>query len=350
MRFGPGPVLIACIKVVQVCLSLLLLAHVHGSIWALMQPDDWKAARNEQAYDRYFESLWRVMPAITFGGELLANNTAQYVLTIIIAMERICLLRFCIEHILWLSFIESGDAERFAIIKGALAYLKTHRVTPALQLKVFQNLKEVDKVQSQLFQFNKLTKQYFPAQLKRLITNELWSEKLLSFDIIHHLGEWEPDIVRELGLLVREEVMASKVVVITVGESCHTAYHIVTGILCVTFHVSEEFVPDFTAGMWVGEKAFVNPELRRIQTVVCKVSAQLMTLEGHSFQETVKKFGLKEKLDDLYRAQLWLGLCGRCGALGDHFNHDCWTIKSVVNAKEPAAAASALTTSSPPKA
>jgi hypothetical protein len=75
--------------------------------------------------------------------------------------------------------------------------------------------------------------------------------------------------------------------------------------------------------MWVGEKALVNPELRRIQTLVSKVWTQLMALDAAAFQSIMVDFGLKEQFEELLRDQLWLGLCGRCGILGDHFSHDC---------------------------
>merc|ERR1719419_1805282 len=83
------------------------------------------------------------------------------------------------------------------------------------------------------------------------------------------------------------------------------------------------FVPNFRAGMWVGEKAFVNPGLRRSATVLAVTITNLMLVPAEDFHELLSHFGLRDKFEALCEQHLWKGLCGRCGSFGDHFSDSC---------------------------
>lgn len=320
-HFEVGPVQIFLLRMCQLHWVLVLVVHFHAVCWALLdyQPQNTPT----KAFVRYLDSAWAVFPALSLGGSLEITVWKHEVMGIFVALERVSFIMMALKWMLWRAMLMQDDAEQTSVREGALAYLKHHRASPALQIKVFQNLQETGRVRRHQQDFHKLLNQAVPPQMRRLICDELWSEKLMTLDLIHSMASLEAEFLKELAMVVEEVVMGKEVVLFVAGEDSKVAYYILQGILSVTFHESESNVPDYTTGMWVGEKALVNPELRRIQTMVCKVWTELMALTAADFAELLDQFDLRQRFHDLLATHLWLGLCGRCGILGDHFSHDC---------------------------
>jgi len=124
-------------------------------------------------------------------------------------------------------------------------------------------------------------------------------------------------------MLVCEEVFATKTIIFKDGDTAHAAYIVMDGRVVVGGPMIPKGTADFTTSMWVGEKALVNPYLRRSGTAFAKSLSTLLTVSGESFHGLLKKLCLLEDFKQFCRDQLWRGLCGRCGVLGDHFTHNC---------------------------
>jgi len=254
----------------------------------------------------------------------LRGSPSQEAISVFVAIQRatalVMVTAWIIFRMLCLSATEASDKVAKDMVVG---YLKHHRVSTSIQLKVFQTLNEASMVRRQHEHFNRLASAAFPPQLMQTVSYELWSQRLMTLDIFLEIAKWEASFIKELALVVHEQVIPSKVVVYSAGEPSDAAYLLLRGSLAVTYHEFEKHMPEFTPGMWVGEKALVNPRLRRTQTIVCKILSQLMVVPANSFQSLLTQFELKERFTTLLNERLWLGLCGRCGALGDHYSSHC---------------------------
>jgi len=87
--------------------------------------------------------------------------------------------------------------------------------------------------------------------------------------------------------------------------------------------VAHAQIPDFTAGMWVGERALLSTTVRRTWTVTAREMTALMSVPSAQFAELLHRLGLEERFRTFVDEQVIHGLCGRCGDLGDHFTHAC---------------------------
>lgn len=310
--------------------ALLVLVHTHACIWAALQPGGWKATSDGEAYIQYVTALRWSYDTLTSG---YANPSAlageatltfgQQVLCTFMAIERVTLALVAMLWAVWLTLLSSECTEYSIMQQGALAYLKRHRVPIEVQLQVFRNLQETSEVRTLQRQFDKLAKETFPLQIRKAIYSELWRVRLLSLGLIFHCANWNDEFIDQLALEVREEILGSKAIVFSTHEASNTAYLVLKGTLLVTFSELEQSHDDYTVGMWVGEKALVNPSLRRSETVICRAKTELMVVPARTFLEIVESLGLTEKFGALLRQKLWLGLCGRCGMLGDHFPTEC---------------------------
>jgi len=324
-------------QLVQGHIMLIILIHFNAVLWAAFHPE-W----NEEFVTpfgvviyRYGASLARVYRAMTFGEDMPRTVevewTPQELIAILIGIQRATIFVLVSAWITWrMMCVSAREASDRVAREMVVGYLKHHRVSTGIQLKVFQTLNEATMVRRQQEHFNRLAVSAFPPQLRQTVCYELWSQRLMTMDIILEIANWEGSFIKELTLAVHEQVIPSKVILFSVGEPSDAAYLLLRGALVVTYHEFEEGVPDFSPGMWVGEKGLVNPRLRRSQTIVCKVLSQLMSVPSEAFHRLLGQFELKDRFTRLLNERLWLGLCGRCGALGDHYSSSCPMLKSGV--------------------
>lgn len=317
------------IQLAQGHVLLLLLVHFNAVLWAAWHPE-WRLDDGipmSTAMVRYQESLCRMYRTLTFGDDMPVGNTEQEVLSVLVSLQRGTLLIVAAAWLQWRMLVSAAATAKQSVShESALGYLRHHHVSSAMQLKVLQTLKDTSALRRQQEEFHKVASLAFPPQLKQSVANELWSQRLMTLDLILEVTNWRPTFVRELAMAVYEEVVPSKVVVYSIGDASDAAYLILRGTLAVTVYKSEEKVPDFTPGMWVGEKALVNPRLPRVKTIVCTMLCQLMVVPSEAFQKLLAQNELKDKFARLLNERLWLGICGRCGMLGDHYGGDCHTI------------------------
>lgn len=343
--FELQPMRVLVLQIFQLQLLIVCVAHSNACVWAFAQDESWLASTNDEAFEKYFESLYVAIKACTGGEDLPAARDIEQVVTIFACLQRVCCLILLIRWLLWRALLGAEEANHVGYQDSALAYLKHHKVSNTIQMKCYQTLKETG-VKRWMQNFNKLSEQgAFPMTLRRLIAYELWCNRLETIDLIRKPALWNAEVLYTLAFAVREEVVASQVNIFAEGEACTIAFMVIQGVLASQEMVAaasprgsqtmrrkssmnEVQIPDYTAGMWVGEKALINPDLRHIQTIYCKASSHLMGVTAEAFHAVLEKFELKQQFEELLRQHLWNGMCGRCGTLGDHFSHDCKKTRS----------------------
>jgi len=80
---------------------------------------------------------------------------------------------------------------------------------------------------------------------------------------------------------------------------------------------------DYRQTMWIGEMAFVNPELLHTETLRSRGRAELMAIHASDFRLLLDQHNLTEEYETFLQQTLWMGFCGRCGIFGDHFSKEC---------------------------
>jgi len=306
-------------------LALLLLAHVHAVAWAALQPGTWMALNSEEAYDRYLESLWWAFSAVTFGCEAPVSTQGQWLLGILIAAERETLLAgviFCLVRCVLIH--GSTDLDEDPIQDEVLGFLKCRKIPATAQQEVLANVRQVCKARKLQNCYDALSGQALPMQIRTSVAEMLWRPKLCSLGLVKELINYHSEFATELTLTIHGEFLPSLTVLYENNEASHIAYYVINGALEVTYADDlEQPTDDYIAGMWAGEKAVVNFELRRGETVTCKTLAELMVLSAMEFRRLLTRFELVGIFEDLIKVNLWLGFCGRCGLFGDHFSRDC---------------------------
>jgi len=188
---------------------------------------------------------------------------------------------------------------------------------------VLNNIKETGRSRKIQRHFQKLMSDELPEELRRRICQELWGHRLKSLDLIDIVVSWDKDLLVELAQIVHEETYASHALVCKEGEIAMTAYLILWGRLHVESSNVNGPIPNFSDGMWLGEKALTNPWLHRGGTIVTLTMSTLMSVPAHDFHELLQQFSLHEKFHQLCQSGVQKGLCGRCGNLGNHFSDSC---------------------------
>jgi len=336
------------IPLIQAFWSLVLLAHIHACLWALLR---YPATLGESpvrawlALDRYCSCLSWAYQELTFGVNHAENLSYQdsvashsdptespvsrvQLFTLLVASERLALLlAFCLRVVFWALVACEEDARLIALEREALAYLRRHQVSFQTQLQVLHSFREVGATRIARRNFNAfLAELPDEEELHRYIAKEIWGSRLVTLDLLKQARRWHRDFLQEASAIVQEEIFASNVLLFNEGDTALAAYFIISGQLAVVSSLTRIAIPNFTPGQWIGEKALINPSLLRSATVTSRGLTTLMVVPAGGFQDVLARLGLQERFSDFCESQLWRGLCGRCGALGKHFTHECPTM------------------------
>jgi len=310
-------------------LHLLTLAHIQGCVWAaLLREELLDEGGIHQAWQVYFQSFCWAYLALTTGlspsvSPVQTSNPSLWVLEVAISTQRLVILGALAVWGIFQATISIRQRAKWAMQKeDMLKHLRRHKVSSETQLQVLCCLQETREAAARQKHFNELLKE-FPGELQRDICSEMWSCPLLSLGLIMHIAHWHEELLAELAMIISEETLASKSVVCHAGDSSIEAYYVVRGSLTVLVAGNSKPIPDFTAGMWVGEKALVNPMLRRSATVVTRNVSTLMVVPGNRFHELLVRLNIYDRFEQFCEDHIWRGLCGRCGILGEHFSHNC---------------------------
>lgn len=314
---------IVLFDLVQGYIAFVILVHFNAVLWASQQSHtSWDT--DSDAIKMYWSHFCKMFTHLSVGGNVQATTQGQELLLVVMAIERTVALICVSTWLMWNTLLfAQGSADLIVLKESAMAYLQRHGVSKSLQSKIFQSLHETGGIRMERERFDRLAKIYFSPKLEQTICQELWGQRLLSHDLILRLADWHADLVQALAALVREDVVASNTVLFCAGDPSNDAYLLLQGVLTVTFHEYDDNIPDYMPGMWIGDQALVNPSLKRVETVVCKAWCDLMVLPAAAFRKLLSTYDLKERFETLLQDELWVGLCGHCGTLGDHFPHDC---------------------------
>eukprot|EP00747_Dinoflagellata_sp_TGD_P224123 gnl/TRDRNA2_/TRDRNA2_96253_c1_seq1.p1 gnl/TRDRNA2_/TRDRNA2_96253_c1~~gnl/TRDRNA2_/TRDRNA2_96253_c1_seq1.p1 ORF type:complete len:555 (+),score=97.75 gnl/TRDRNA2_/TRDRNA2_96253_c1_seq1:107-1666(+) len=217
----------------------------------------------------------------------------------------------------------------------AIHFLREHNVSLHTQLQVLFNIEQTGRAKALQRSCNRLLSRDLPQELQMRVREELWSTRLMSLELISFLGKMHDSFIRELTQLVSEDWFPFNATLFRKGDAALMCYQIIKGRVAIATTQTEQSrhagsksaIPDFTDGMWVGEKALVNRSFVRSATAVAKSMLQLMGVPADGFHKLIIKFELRAEFECMCKDTVWRGLCGRCGVLGTHFSDKCPLIK-----------------------
>jgi len=313
-------------KPLQAAFLLVILAHINGCIWAALRTD-WEANTSiEQAIRRYIESFCFAYIAIAVGalGEAAhPGGPKLWIFEVVLASERIFLILYFALQTIFSSLCLIEDARANNVQRNAMIYLKQHKASFATQAQVLYSLRDTGQARRREKNFDELLSNDLPLELRRTICVELWDDRLRTLGLISRIQKWNDSFIMELAQTVREEVLPSQTILFKAGDASIAAYQIIDGEVIVGRKVGSPNIASFTKGMWVGESALVSSLLRRSRTLVTHGITLLMVVKSDPFRALISSLGLMEDFQIFCSTELWKGLCGRCGELGNHFSDSC---------------------------
>jgi len=311
------------VKPLQVFIFLTLWAHFHGTVYAALQPHWDNTSDTDLAFRRYYQSFWWAQCALLTAPPATSDIPGQWTLELAVQMERLQLICLAFLWLVYQAFIlYQNDAQMTIMQRDTIKYLRQHDVGVKTQIQVLCNIQETGQSRKVHHHFQKLMSEELPPELRRTICEELWAHRLQALDLINVLASWEQSLLRELAQIVREETHASCALVCKEGETAHAAYLILKGRLRVVTSKGYQ-IPEFTDGMWLGEKALIATNLHRSGSIITVTTSRLMTIPSTEFHDLIIQYGLVEDFRALCATEVSKGLCGRCGNMGSHFSDKC---------------------------
>eukprot|EP00929_Paragymnodinium_shiwhaense_P050059 TRINITY_DN25237_c0_g1_i1.p1 TRINITY_DN25237_c0_g1~~TRINITY_DN25237_c0_g1_i1.p1 ORF type:complete len:1327 (+),score=278.77 TRINITY_DN25237_c0_g1_i1:68-4048(+) len=334
MHFDTGawPKIIS--QLLKIQLAVLVLSHGNTIVWAALMPAGWDESLttvNAAAF-RYAELYWRSYVALTAGGYSRedVSTVGQTLFAIFVSFEHMFLLGINLVWLVVHSMANFSDVlHTTQRLQNMITYLKRYKVNLPCQLQVYQCVKETWDFRRMRRDFDALCDEFLPEELRRSLLTELWGLRLMSLGLVLKLAHWHDEFLPRVACLVRGEMIAEQVVLFSAEDLSRCCYLVLQGAFLVekTENAPTLTSEDYLPGQWIGETALINETLSRGQTVVCHKRAECMVIEADRFNGILHDLGLEEKYSKLLHNKLWLGLCGRCGVLGDHFAVDCPWIK-----------------------
>lgn len=318
---------------VQVLLFLAAFSHMHGCIWAAVQPDRWGSLDTAAAaFNAYLESLWWAFSEFTMARSAEetsnidgAEGVAFWALQVVIVLERLLALAMACR---WMFFqsLRSVDAARKRQQKSDLVrHMLCRGVSFRSQLQLLAYRDESAQMDVQRRLSSELVDGAdIPRELRHALCAELWAGRLRALQLITVVASWcHSDFAAELSQHAQELVLPSRGVLFRAGHAADSAYGVAQGELRADRGLRFPQLPNFIQGMWVGESALVSSVLRRSSTCIAVVCTTLVALRGDSFHEVISRHHLMHRFQMFCAEVVWRGFCGRCGSLGDHFSDTC---------------------------
>lgn len=300
-------------------------SHVH-CCWLWLQCELEQKDGFRDAFDNYFKSFRWAWLFITTGNNEwnVPHSPNFYVFEMLVCAERVLAMTIFGGWAFTKLMVKYQEDMAFDKLKAStMSFFRQRNLKVETQLQVVYSLLETRAAQVTQRHFQQLINENLPEVLRRTVCEELWCSHLVSLGLINHLQELQADFVPELALVVREEILASKTLLFREWAPSLTAYQIMDGRLRMYNGSAKNVLPDFTAGMWLGEMALVGSGFRRRGTCIAKSLTRVMAVPGEAWMRTITKTGLEACFEQLKRSHLDYGLCGRCGVMGDHFSHAC---------------------------
>mmetsp|Transcript_25232 Transcript_25232/g.58074 ORF Transcript_25232/g.58074 Transcript_25232/m.58074 type:complete len:1026 (-) Transcript_25232:70-3147(-) len=329
-----------CVSLTQLVALSLLLAHIDGCLRGVVQLSIGTLERTtelgsalEQYWDNFLLAFLELAAGDGYETQVVGDDEAAKdanlrlrAFSMFVAAQHLGLLALLA---LWAvttgsRYFQQNDA--FRTMKSAtLSYLQKRKVSLDMQLQIVYFMNQAHKAHVMQARFQNFTSQHLPEEMRRAVCEELWAEKLLSLGLILHVAPWHDDLLNRLTLIVREDVLAAKMVLCREGSPSIAAYHIIKGKFVAMGKFSH--FPPFTDGMWVGERALVSTLLHRKMTVMALVMSYTMTVPAEEFHQILAQLELTAQYQDFCVQHLPNGLCGRCGSIGEHMLLGCPTIR-----------------------
>jgi len=314
---------------VPMALALLLVAHFNGCIKGAIDDVEPSVDDEPGVMRAYYKRLsWALLALATASPTdlLETEDPGKWTFAMFILLQSLAMFVVLALWLLWTGYHTFQEEADLSIVKkDAMRYFRHHGVSVEMQLQVLYCLHETSRAHTMRSRFRQLMMHHLPDELRRAISEELWTARLMTLGLILRISPWHADFITELALIVHEEILASKTVLCREGNASIAAYHIVKGRMIVR-SAKRGTLPLFSDGMWVGEQALVNPMLRRNYTAIAKTLVHIMAVPGEAFQSLLVRLDIFQRYQEMCLQQLTSGLCGRCGVLGDHFTHRCPTI------------------------
>lgn len=305
-------------------LSLTVFVHIQCCIYAAIHnttPSDNLAAGFQQYFDDFSDMYTTILGSNTIGAQTVAERCFEMVLVVYRLFIVVLLTTWAIFN----SLLAWGDSTSMRFkTENTLTYLRRHRISVKSQIQVLYGLYEAGDAKKIKNDFKYLMDSELPAELQRSIMHELWTGRLQTLGIITEVNKWSSNsFIGSLALLCSEDVFATSSYLFREGDASIAAYHILNGEVGVTSSHLQKALPDFRDGMWLGENSLVNPSFLRGCTAITKSLCSVMKVPSEAFRNLLQDRDLEHRFEAWCRQELWRGLCGRCGLVGDHFSDEC---------------------------
>eukprot|EP00927_Polykrikos_kofoidii_P023356 TRINITY_DN21557_c0_g1_i1.p1 TRINITY_DN21557_c0_g1~~TRINITY_DN21557_c0_g1_i1.p1 ORF type:complete len:941 (+),score=130.26 TRINITY_DN21557_c0_g1_i1:100-2922(+) len=315
---------------VKVMIILGLVAHVHAVLWGFLQPSWAVSVTFDLAFRRYATSFWWSYSILVGGYPSAPTNVPSLrVLEAVLLIVRAVLVGYGLSWIVSLSLVlRAGEAQQLAKQLSTFEQLTRQGVGVKTQMQIMNSLRETASARIEKSQFEQMMDEDMPRELRRAICVEMWSPKLLKLEIIRSVNCENDMLAAELAQHVWEEIYASEVVLFKTGELALHAYLVIEGTIIVgTGAICEA---PFTEGMWFEEQVLVKTGLLRRGNAKTIRKSILLVVDAMQFSKLVDHMKLRERFDEICANELWRGMCGRCGKLGDHFPGRCPLVAGTV--------------------
>jgi len=327
----------------QVLVAAVLLSHAFAITNGAMH-HSFYADEFSEGIANYGECFAWAYSLLTFGGAEAQVHSGK-ALELVVLTVRSAFVAAVTFRLVFAGLVSMQHKAAFRVHSASAAtYLRERGVCAETQLTVLRHLEATAHSWRLQDHFSRVVETYLPAELRRSVHEEMWVPRLMTLGLVRQIASWSDLFVPQLAQLVREDLHASHAVIFKHGDEAAAAYHIVDGeVVVMSMGFDDDPTPPFTRGMWLGEKALIGSGLRRATMALTRANCTLMSVPAAGFAALLETHDLAERFQEFCASQLWRGMCGRCGQLGDHFGHECplipdkrehsrWSLRSVYSA------------------